>query len=79
MQAQKGEADLLIGTRSAIFTPMPRLGLIIIDEEHDISFKQQQGFRYSARDLAVMKAKQRNIPVVLGSATPSLETLHNAL
>ena len=79
MQAQKGEADLLIGTRSAIFTPMPRLGLIIIDEEHDISFKQQQGFRYSARDLAVMKAKQRNIPVVLGSATPSLETMHNSL
>lgn len=79
MQAQKGEAELLIGTRSAIFTPMPRLGLIIIDEEHDISFKQQKGFRYSARDLAVMKAKQRNIPVVLGSATPSLETLHNAL
>jgi primosomal protein N' (replication factor Y) len=79
MQSHKGEADLLIGTRSAIFTPMPRLGLIIIDEEHDISFKQQQGFRYSARDLAVMKAKQRNIPVVLGSATPSLETLHNAL
>ncbi len=79
MQAQKGEADLLIGTRSAIFTPMPRLGLIIIDEEHDISFKQQEGFRYSARDLAVMKAKQRDIPVVLGSATPSLETLHNSL
>ncbi|MBG7602907.1 MAG: primosomal protein N' [Gammaproteobacteria bacterium] len=79
MQAQKGEADLLIGTRSAIFTPMPRLGLIIIDEEHDISFKQQEGFRYSARDLAVMKAKQRNIPIVLGSATPSLETLHNSL
>ncbi len=79
MQAQKGEADLLIGTRSAIFTPMPRLGLIIIDEEHDISFKQQEGFRYSARDLAVMKAKQRNIPVVLGSATPSLETVHNSL
>lgn len=79
MQAQKGEADLLIGTRSAIFTPMPRLGLIIIDEEHDISFKQHEGFRYSARDVAVMKAKQRNIPVVLGSATPSLETLHNSL
>lgn len=79
MQAQKGEADLLVGTRSAIFTPMPRLGLLIIDEEHDISFKQQDGFRYSARDLAVMKAKQRNITVVLGSATPSLETLHNSL
>ena len=79
MLAQKGEADLLIGTRSAIFTPMPGLGLIIIDEEHDISYKQQEGFRYSARNLAVMKAKQRNIPIVLGSATPSLETLHNTL
>ncbi|MEN8214092.1 MAG: primosomal protein N' [Pseudomonadota bacterium] len=77
MLAQRGQADLMIGTRSAIFTPMPRLGLIIIDEEHDISYKQQEGFRYSARDLAVMKARQRNIPAVLGSATPSLETVQN--
>ena len=79
MLAQQGDADLLIGTRSAIFTPMPRLALIVVDEEHDSSYKQQEGFRYSARDLAVVKAKLRAIPVVLGSATPSLESLHNCL
>lgn len=79
MLAQQGDADLLIGTRSAIFTPMPRLALIVVDEEHDSSYKQQEGFRYSARDLAVMKAKLRQIPVVLGSATPSLESLQNCL
>ena len=78
LQAQRGEAGILIGTRSAIFTPMPRLGLIVVDEEHDLSFKQQSGFRYAARDVAVMRAHQQGIPVIMGSATPSLESLHNA-
>ena len=73
-----GEADIVLGTRLSIFTPMPRLGLIIIDEEHDPSFKQQDGMRYSARDLAVVRARQAAIPIVLGSATPSLETWANA-
>jgi primosomal protein N' (replication factor Y) len=73
-----GRADVLIGTRSAVFTPLPRLGLVIVDEEHDASFKQQEGFRYSARDLAVVRAQRAGCPVVLGSATPSLESLRNA-
>lgn len=73
-----GRSRLLIGTRSALFTPMPELGLIILDEEHDASFKQQEGFRYSARDVAVKRAAQLGIPVLLGSATPSLESLYNA-
>ncbi|HVY05791.1 MAG TPA: primosomal protein N' [Burkholderiales bacterium] len=76
--ARAGEADVVIGTRLAIFTPLPRLGLIIVDEEQDASFKQQDGLRYSARDLAVFHAKQRRVPIVLGSATPALETYHNA-
>ncbi len=77
--ARSGHARIVIGTRLAIFTPMPELGIIIIDEEHDLSFKQQDGLRYSARDLAVVRAHQRSIPLLLGSATPALETLQNAL
>ena len=76
--ARDGEADIIIGTRSALFTPMKNPGLIIIDEEHDGSYKQQEGLRYHARDLAIVRAHQENIPIVLGSATPSLESLHNA-
>ncbi len=72
-----GQAKVLLGTRSAVFTPFKNLGLCIIDEEHDLSYKQQEGFRYSARDLIVQRAFQEKIPVVLGSATPSLESLHN--
>jgi len=76
--AFKGEARIVLGTRLSIFTPMPDLGLIVVDEEHDPSFKQQDGMRYSARDVAVFRARERNIPIVLGSATPSLETWANA-
>ena len=76
--ASDGLADVVIGTRSTLFTPMPRLGLILIDEEHDGAYKNQEGCRYSARDLAVVRAQQRGIPVVLSSATPSLETWHRA-
>lgn len=78
LNTRAGMADVIIGTRSAVFSPLLRPGVIIIDEEHDLSFKQQDGLRYSARDLAVKRARDLNIPVVLGSATPSLETLHNA-
>ena len=77
-QARDGSAGIVIGTRSSIFTPLAKPGLIVIDEEHDSSFKQQDGFRYSARDLAVSRARQESICIVLGSATPSLESLHNA-
>jgi primosomal protein N' (replication factor Y) len=76
--AASGRAALLLGTRSALFTPMPRLQLIVLDEEHDASFKQQDGFRYSARDVAVKRAAELGVPVLLGSATPSLESLNNA-
>lgn len=75
---REGRAPLAVGVRSAIFAPIGRLGIVVVDEEHDASFKQEDSFRYSARDLAVVRAKQQGCPVVLGSATPSLETLHNA-
>ncbi len=78
VEAQQGRADLIVGTRSAVLTPLPGLGLVIVDEEHDLSFKQQEGFRYSARDLAVSRARRARCPVLLGSATPSLESLRNA-
>lgn len=77
--AREGRARLVLGTRLSVFTPMPRLGLIIVDEEHDSSFKQGEGFRYSARDLAVVRAHRAGIPVLLGSATPSLESYRNAI
>jgi len=77
-RAGSGEAHVVIGTRSAIFTPLARPGVLVVDEEHDASLKQQDGLRYSARDLAVWRARRLNVPVVLGSATPSLESLFNA-
>jgi len=77
-KAKSGEAQIVIGTRLAVFTPLPHLKLIIIDEEHDGSFKQHEGLRYHARDVAMMRAKYENIPIVLGTATPSLETWFNA-
>lgn len=79
LAALAGEADIVLGTRLAVFMPLPRLGLIVVDEEHDPSFKQQDGLRYSARDVAIWRARQRNVPIVLGSATPSLETFHHAM
>lgn len=77
--ASSGRARIVLGTRLAVFVPLPELGLIIVDEEQDSSFKQGEGFRYSARDLAVVRARQRAVPVVLGSATPAIETYHNAV
>ena len=77
LMAKNGDANVILGTRSAIFTPMPNLGLVVVDEEHDGSFKQQSNFRYSARDLSFMRAKFANVPLILGTATPSLETLKN--
>ena len=78
LAASTGAAKIVIGTRLSVFTPMPNLKLIVIDEEHDGSYKQQDGMRYHARDVAMVLAKQLNIPIILGSATPSLETWANA-
>ena len=79
LAAQAGSAGIVLGTRLAVFAPMPKLGLIVVDEEHDASFKQAEGLRYSARDIALLRAKHRAVPIVLGSATPALETFHQAL
>ncbi len=78
LRAKSGRAPLVIGTRSAVLAPLPELGLVVVDEEHDGSYKQQEGARYSARDLALVRAQRAGCPVVLGSATPSLESLKNA-
>ncbi len=77
--AGEGRARIVLGTRLAVFAPLPELGLIVVDEEQDSSFKQSEGFRYSARDLAVARARQRGVPIVLGSATPAFETYQNAV
>jgi primosomal protein N' (replication factor Y) len=77
--ARSGRAPVVIGTRSAVFVPLARPGILIVDEEHDASYKQQEGFRYSARDLAVLRAQREHVPVVLGTATPSLETLQHSV
>ena len=78
LRSRNGENAIVVGTRSSLFTPFKDLGIIIIDEEHDSSYKQQEGWRYHARDLAIIRAKIENVPILLGSATPSLETLKNA-
>ena len=76
--ARDGRADIVLGTRSAVFADLPRLGLVVVDEEHDSSYKQQDGWRYSARDIAVKRAADCQCAVILGSATPSFDSLHNA-
>ncbi len=78
LNISKGKIRIILGTRLAVFTPIPYLKLIVVDEEHDTSLKQQEGFVYHARDVAIYRAKQLSIPVVLGSATPSFESIHNA-
>jgi primosomal protein N' (replication factor Y) (superfamily II helicase) len=78
LAAQSGRSDIVLGTRLAVFAPMPRLALVVVDEEQDASFKQQEGLRYSARDVAIVRAQRAGVPVVLCSATPSLETFHRA-
>ena len=78
IEAKEGQSRIILGTRSAIFTPLKNLGIIIVDEEHDLSYKQQEGFRYSARDLAIYRSHTERIPIILGSATPSLESFYNA-
>jgi primosomal protein N' (replication factor Y) len=77
LDAARGDAPIILGTRLAVLTPLPRLGIVVVDEEHDASFKQQEGLRYSGRDAAVLRAKLAGCPVVLGTATPSLETWFN--
>jgi len=77
IESRNGQASVILGTRSAIWTPLNNPGVYIIDEEHDLSYKQQEGFRYSARDVAIMRSKLTGVPVVLGTATPSMESLHN--
>ncbi len=79
LRAARGEAGIVLGTRLAVLAPMPGLGIVIVDEEHDSSFKQHEGLRYSGRDAAVFRARQANVPIVLGTATPSLETYANML
>jgi len=78
LACQRGEVDIVLGTRLALFVPLTRLGLIVVDEEHDASYKQGEGLRYSARDLAIWRSRQANAQILLGSATPALETWHNA-
>ena len=77
LMAAQGRARIVLGTRLAVFTPMPALAFVVVDEEHDLSYRQQEGFRYSARDVAVYRARQANVPIVLGSATPSMESWRN--
>lgn len=78
LAAANGEASIVLGTRLSVFTPLPKLSMVVVDEEHDASYKQQEGLRYSARDLAIVRGQMENIPVVLASATPSLESWNNA-